>query len=145
MNWFAFLPLIIQLIPTIQSIWNVTTSNASTIDKLKGVLTPELIKVIEDEAAVLFPKAAPTIHLLAGAIAAFNPDYTKWLQGSLNVLLPFFGLANPNLLVDGVYGKHTRDAVEAVQKHFGITIDGVAGNITQGWIAKALAALPQVA
>jgi peptidoglycan hydrolase-like protein with peptidoglycan-binding domain len=140
----SLLPYLFQALPDIVSAWNTTTSNVSFGQKLQELAAP-VSNLLTDIGSQLFPKAAPTLHLIAGAIGAFNPDYTKWLQGSLNTLSPTLGLPNPNLAVDGIYGPLTRAAVEAVQAHFGIVVDGLAGNITQGWIAKALAALPPVA
>lgn len=146
MNWIALIPLLLQAAPSIISLWNTTSSNATFGAKLNE-LAPEVGTVISSVGSQLFPKAAGTIQKIGGAIAVFNTDYTRWLQGSLNILLPALNIPFPTgkpLLVDGSYGYHTRDAVEAVQAHYGIVIDGVAGNITQGWIAKGLALLPQI-
>ena len=71
------------------------------------------------------------------AVAAFDPDVTKWLQGSLNVLLD----PSPNLVVDGRYGTMTRNAVEQLQTKLGLRVDGWAGEITKAAIAAALAKL----
>jgi len=48
---------------------------------------------------------------------------------------------SPNLVVDGIYGPKTREAVEAAQKKLGVTVDGWAGEITQGAIQTALSKL----
>lgn len=143
MNWMTLLPLLIQAAPTIISFWNTTTNNASFGTKL-NTLAPEVGSFISSVGTQLFPKAAPAIQKIGGAIAGFNTDYVKLLQGELNELSPSLDLPNPNLVVDGVYGAHTIAAVEAVQAHYGIVIDGVAGNVTNGWIAKGLALLPQI-
>lgn len=143
MNWLSLLPLLIQALPDIQAAWNATTTNATMGQVLQGLAKPvgDLLTTI---GAELFPQAATSLHIVGGAIAAFNPDYVKWLQGALNTIAPSLNLTPPNLAVDGIYGPLTRGAVEAVQAHFGIIIDGLAGNVTQGWIAQALAKLPQV-
>jgi len=52
----------------------------------------------------------------------------KNIQGTLNL---YFGAG---LSEDGIYGKHTEDAVKSVQKKLGISADGVFGSKT----AKAL-------
>lgn len=140
----SLIPLLIQNLPGLIQLWNTTSTNASFSTKATAIAGP-LGDLFTSIGSQLFPKASPTLHLIGGFLHAFNPDYTKWVQGSLNVLLPTLGITLTPLVVDGVYGEHTRDAVEAVQKHFGIFIDGIAGNITQGWIAQALAKLPQVA
>jgi peptidoglycan hydrolase-like protein with peptidoglycan-binding domain len=77
------------------------------------------------------------MQTVAAASATFDPNVTKWLQLALNKLLT----PSPKLVVDGVYGPQTRDAVEAAQKKLGITVDGWAGEVTQGAIQAALAKL----
>lgn len=139
MNWLALLPLLIQALPDIQSAFNTSTSNSTLGQKLSQLAAP-ISDLLTNIGSQLFPKASPTLHAIGGAIAAFNPDYTKWLQGALNNL----GYASPPLVVDGLYGAKTTAAVEAAQKALGITIDGLAGNITEGLLAAALAKLPQV-
>ena len=62
---------------------------------------------------------------------------TKWLQGSLNVLLD----PSPNLVIDGRYGPMTRNAVEQLQAKLGLKVDGWAGEITKAAVAAALAKL----
>lgn len=141
--WLSLLPLLIQAVPDIQAAWKAATSNTSFGQELTGLAAP-LGDLIGNIGAKLFPKAAPTLHTIGGAIAVFNPNYTKWLQGALNQLSPSMNLPNPNLVVDGIYGPKTVAAVEAVQTHLGIVVDGLAGKITQKLLADALAALPQV-
>ena len=82
---------------------------------MKEVSAP-LAGVLDEVGAYLFPKVAPELHVAAGAVAAFDPDVTKWLQGSLNVLLE----PSPNLVVDGRYGPMTRNAVEQLQAKLGL-------------------------
>src|SRR5262249_38481933 len=75
----------------------------------------------------------PVLQLIGGIVAHFDPNVTKWLQGSLNVVV------GSSLVVDGLYGPRTIDAVKAFQTKAGITVDGLAGLVTQA----ALPALPQ--
>ena len=58
-----------------------------------------------------------------------------WLQRSLNSLG-----ANPQLVVDGVRGPATRNAVRAFQLAQGLAVDGLVGPNTLAAIEKALAA-----
>ena len=95
---------------------------------------PQIIPQLADIGAALFPKLAPEMQVVAAASATFDPNVTKWLQTALNKLLT----PSPNLVVDGVYGPRTRAAVEAAQKKLGITVDGFAGDVTQGAIQTAL-------
>jgi peptidoglycan hydrolase-like protein with peptidoglycan-binding domain len=98
---------------------------------------PQVIPQLTEIGAALFPKVAPEMQVVAAATATFDPNVTKWLQIALNKLVT----PGPNLTVDGVYGPRTREAVEAAQKKLGITVDGWAGEITQGAIQTALSKL----
>jgi len=98
---------------------------------------PQIVPQLASIGAALFPKVAPEMQVVAAASATFDPNVTKWLQAALNKLLT----PSPNLVVDGVYGPKTREAVEAAQKKLGITVDGWAGEATQGAIQLALAKL----
>jgi peptidoglycan hydrolase-like protein with peptidoglycan-binding domain len=98
---------------------------------------PQIIPQLTELGAALFPKVAPAMQVVAAASATFDPNVTKWLQIALNKLVS----PSPNLVVDGVYGPRTREAVEAAQKKLGITVDGWAGEITQGAIQTALSKL----
>jgi lysozyme family protein len=95
---------------------------------------PQIIPQLVNIGAALFPKVAPDMQVVAAASATFDPNVTKWLQTALNKILT----PSPNLAVDGVYGPTTREAVEAAQKQLGVTVDGWAGEITQGAIQTAL-------
>ena len=95
---------------------------------------PQIVPQLASLGASLFPKVAPELQAVAAASATFDPNVTKWLQGSLNKLLT----PSPNLEVDGVYGPKTQEAVEAAQKQLGIPVDGWAGEVTQGAIMAAL-------
>ena len=108
----------------------------SVVTKIKEV-SAALATVLDEVGAFLFPKVAPELHVAAGAVAAFDPDVTKWLQGSLNALLE----PSPNLVVDGLYGPMTRNAIEQLQAKLGLKADGWAGEITKAAIAAALAKL----
>jgi peptidoglycan hydrolase-like protein with peptidoglycan-binding domain len=56
-----------------------------------------------------------------------------WLQNSLNRLG-----ANPKLVLDGIVGPATRNAVRAFQIAQGITVDGLVGPETFAALDKAL-------
>ena len=86
MSILSIVQLVAGLVPTVKGILDAATSNESIVVKIKDVSTP-LASVLEQVGTFLFPKVAPELHVAAGAVAAFDPDVTKWLQGSLNVLL----------------------------------------------------------
>ncbi len=139
MDVLAIIQLAAGLAPTVKSILDAATGNESIVAKIKGISTP-LAGILETVGETLFPKAAPALRIAAGAMAAFDPDVTKWLQGSLNVLVD----PSPNLVVDGLYGPKTRAAVELLQAKHGLRIDGWAGSLTQAAIASALATKPKL-
>ena len=109
-NHSPIMQLVAGLVPTVKGIFDVATSNESVVAKIKNVSMP-LAGVLDEVGAFLFPKVAPELHVAAGAVAAFDPDVTKWLRGSLNALLE----PSPNLVVDGLYGPMTRNAVERLR------------------------------
>lgn len=133
MDWLNILGLVIQYAPQVKQIIDEATSNDDITTKITQLSSP-LASAIEGIGASLFPKAAPTLHLVAGAIATFDPNVTIWLQKSLNTLVT----PAPNLTVDGIYGGQTKVAVEALQTKLGLSVDGIAGQITQAAIQVAL-------
>jgi hypothetical protein len=136
---FALIQLAIQFEPAIKAIIDEATTNDDIVTKIKA-LSPSFASVLEGLGAEFFPGAAPALHLIGGVIAAFDPNTTKWLQGSLNTLLS----PSPNLTVDGIYGPRTKAAVVQLQTKLGLTPDGIAGMLTQSAIAAALAKLPKL-
>lgn len=139
MDVLAIVQLAASLAPTVKSILDAATGNESIVTKIKDISAP-LAGILETIGETLFPKAAPALRVAAGAMAAFDPDVTKWLQGSLNALVD----PSPNLVVDGLYGPKTRAAVEQLQAKYGLRIDGWAGSLTQAAIASALATKPKL-
>jgi Rv2525c-like, glycoside hydrolase-like domain/Putative peptidoglycan binding domain/Fibronectin type III domain len=59
-------------------------------------------------------------------------DPVKYLQGRLNV----WNVAHPPLIIDGVFGQATFDAVKEMQKEHQLTIDGVVGPFTWAELDK---------
>lgn len=136
MDPLTILQLALKFGPLVKEILDVAENNSAIVDKLRSLSAP-LANLLETIGSNLFPKAKPALHIAAGAIAAFDPNVTKWIQGSLNTLLD----PSPGLVVDGLYGPLTAGAVERVQKMLGLTVDGWAGKLTQAAIATALAKL----
>ena len=133
MDPLSLIQLAIQYGPAIKGVIDAAISNEDIAAKVKEVAAP-LVQFLEGIGAKLFPKANPTLHLVGGVLAAFDPDTTKWLQGALNnVLSP-----SPNLVVDGLYGPRTAAAVQQFQKDHGLVVDGLAGVITQAALAALL-------
>jgi len=134
MDPLTILQLAIQYGPIVKAAIDAAWSNDDLGTKIKEVAGP-LVPILEKIGGDLFPKAAPVLHAVGGAMAAFDPNTTKWLQGALNSLLD----PSPNLTVDGIYGPRTRDAVLKMQEKLGLRSDGLAGQITQGAIQALLA------
>lgn len=139
MNWLNVIPLLVSAAGAIKSIIDVANGNEDIITKIQKTF-PGLAGIIEEIGGALFPSVKPQLRIAAGAMAAFDPDVTKWLQGSLNVLIS----PSPNLVVDGIYGPLTRAAVVQVQEQLGLTVDGWAGVLTQAAISHALSQKPVI-
>jgi peptidoglycan hydrolase-like protein with peptidoglycan-binding domain len=139
MNILAIIQLVVSLAGPVKTAIDLARSNEDLITKIKQLSSP-LATILESIGAQLFPKAAPELHIVGGVIAAFDPNITKWLQGSLNTMLNL----NPPLVVDGIYGPKTRNAVEQIQAKLGLKVDGLAGALTQAAIQTALTKLPNL-
>jgi peptidoglycan hydrolase-like protein with peptidoglycan-binding domain len=136
MPWLAIVQLAIQFAPLVKRVLDESTSNEEATTKLKA-LSPDLPKALETIGSALFPKAAPGLKVIAGAIGAFDPNVTKWLQDALNKLVK----TSSKLDVDGIYGPETVAAVEALQQKLGLKVDGLAGQLTQAAIIAELGKL----
>jgi len=141
MNILSIIQMAVQWAPAVKAVIDAAESNTSLISKIKDLSSP-LASLLEGLGAEFFPKAAPELHIVGGVLAAFDPNTTKWLQGSLNAILG--STLNPQLVVDGIYGPKTRSAVEQLQAKLGLTVDGLAGAITQAAISALLAKLPNL-
>jgi len=140
MDWIALIPLIVQSIGTIKAIIDVASDNEGIVTNIRQSV-PGLASLLENVGGTLFPKVKAQLRIAAGAMAAFDPNITKWVQGSLNALLADETGYVP-LVVDGLYGPKTRAAVEQLQAKLGLTVDGWAGNLTQTAIGAALSKQP---
>lgn len=141
MDYLSIIQLAIQYGPLVKQIIDEATSNHDISTKVTS-LAPTIGNVIADVGAKLFPHSTKDLQMVGGAIAAFDPNYAKWLQKSLNQMLAL----NPPLVVDGIYGEKTRDAVVKLQTKLGLTqIDGIAGKITQAAINAALQTVTKAA
>lgn len=61
----------------------------------------------------------------------FSASTIKSIQSKLNKL-------GYNLIVDGILGTKTRQAVKTFQKKYGLKIDGIPGPVTQGQLNKII-------
>jgi peptidoglycan hydrolase-like protein with peptidoglycan-binding domain len=133
--FISLLPSILGLVPTIES----AIETGVSVNSIGSLITnPSILSVFESLGSSLFPKAAPTIALAGALIASYSPNYTMWLQGTLNAYLK----PTTPLVVDGSYGPLTTAAVEAAQTKLGIAADGVAGDITMAALSAILAPPP---
>jgi murein L,D-transpeptidase YcbB/YkuD len=136
MDPLTILQLAIQYGPAVKAVIDAAMSNDDLLSKLKQVAAP-LVPLLEQAGSKMFPNAAPALHAVGAALAAFDPNTTKWLQGALNSLVT----PSPNLVVDGIYGPRTAKAVTDLQTQMGLRVDGIAGMITQAAIQAALGKL----
>lgn len=135
-NLTVLMPYIQKLIaaaPALTRIIQEAKSNDDILSKLQ-TMAPDLAPLLTSIGKELFPAAVGPIQAVGGAIAAYGTELTKWLQTACNQLLT----PSPHLVVDGNYGPRTRAAVEQLQKQLGLTVDGLAGKLTQAAIARAL-------
>jgi lysozyme family protein len=138
MDFLELQPILSKLIPyagQIKAIINAARSNEEIGDKIKA-MAPDVAEILAGMGGQLFPRLAPALQIAAAAIATFDPDLTKWLQGALNSYLNL----KPPLEVDGVMGPKTIEAVQQAQEKLGIDSDGFAGKITLEALKRALEA-----
>ena len=82
------------------------------------------------------PLEAYTDFELEFEINRSSRDYIKWVQTSLNRII------GARLVVDGISGSQTREAVQTFQRQKGLTADGIVGPITEGALIAAGASRP---
>jgi peptidoglycan hydrolase-like protein with peptidoglycan-binding domain len=111
MNTLAIIQLVMQWMGPVREAIDLAESNTDLATKVKSLSGP-LAKLLEGIGSELFPKAASGLHIVGGVLAAFSPNYTKWLQGALNSTQSL----SPPLVVDGDYGPKTRAAVEQFRR-----------------------------
>lgn len=135
MDYIALIQLAVQYAPIVKQIIDEATSNDEIVQKVETLAAP-VGAMISNLGSQLFPKSSAALQTVGAAIAAFDPNTTKWLQKSLNTMLT----PSPNLTVDGIYGAKTQAAVVQLQSKLGLTPDGIAGKLTQAAIQAAIGA-----
>ncbi|MGY4222696.1 lysozyme family protein [Bradyrhizobium sp. USDA 4503] len=124
-------------------VWSGTDQYSRGKYVADGVFDPEEVDVQLGCAGLLMAmmQLDPSIKF-DGAPAIANPPLPAtgnvqdgvWLQSSLNTLG-----ANPPLVVDGIVGPATRNAVRAFQMTKSLVVDGLVGPATSAAIEAALA------
>ncbi len=90
-------------------------------------------------APPIIPAPGPVPAGVGGALPGGVFTGTKWLQDSLNkLMLP----DSDHLVVDGNFGRFTRQALRAFQMSVGHSADGLIDDMTCGAIDRELAKLP---
>ncbi len=127
----TFLPLLIQIIgaiPAIQSAWNTAPKNSlqAVATAVTGALPPDIVAQLAEAGSQLFPKLSPELHAAAAALTVAHPNSTAYAQSALNLLQSsgYFSFGAP-LVVDGIWGKHTKAAIIAVQEKLGLPATGI--------------------
>jgi peptidoglycan hydrolase-like protein with peptidoglycan-binding domain len=128
-SFLAYVPTLIKYGSVVKDILDMAKSNSDVLAKLSEQAKP-IIGFLEQYGAALFPNAAKDIQAVGGAIAAYDPNVVKWVQGAYNEIMKPLS----PLTVDGIYGPLTRAAVSKLQEKFGLKVDGLAGRITQSAI-----------
>lgn len=80
----------------------------------------------------------PLVAQALAALAAYDHNTVKWVQGALNQLVH----PNPPLVVDGLWGPKTKAAVEQFESTLGIQAGGVLSNAIVSGLQTALQKLP---
>lgn len=139
----AAIPFMFEHLPDMFSLFGLGNSLKTILDSsttnegiLKGIkeLAPKFMPMLESIGAAMFPKADKAIHAIGGIIASFDQNRVRWLQQSVNTLLP----DEDDIAVDGIFGPQSLAAVEKCQALLGLKVDGLPGKITQLAIDGAL-------
>ncbi len=141
----TFLPLIVQLIgaiPAIQSAWNTAPKNSlqAVATAVTTALPPNLVAELAEAGSQLFPNLSPELHAAAAALTVAHPNTTSYAQEVLNLLQStgYFSFGNP-LVVDGIYGPHTKAAIIACQTKLGLPATGILVDAEFAMIGQLLA------
>jgi len=137
LDWLLIAQYAVQYGPLLKMAIDEAMSNDDLVTKVRKLAGP-FAPLLEQIGGQLFPNVKPELHIAASVMAAFDPNITKWVQSSLNVLVT----PSPNLEVDGLYGPLTRAAVSAYQTQLGLPADGWAGRLTQAAIDMAMSKVP---
>ncbi len=140
----TFLPLLIQLIaavPTIKAAWDAAPKNSfqAVAEAVHTSLPKALVDQLAEAGSQLFPNLEPEFHAAAAALVISHPNNTSWAQSALNLLAStgYIHLAHP-LLVDGIYGPHTKAAIVAAQTKMGLPVTGILADAEFAMIGQLL-------
>ncbi len=153
----TFLPLLIQLIaaiPSIKAAWDAAPKDSfqAVAHAVQTSLPQTLVDQLAEAGSQLFPKLAPEFHAAAAALVIAHPNNTSWAQSALNLLQSTgyvtFGaplkdragtvIGNVPLLVDGIYGPHTKAAIVAAQSKMGLPVTGILADAEFAMIGQLL-------
>lgn len=137
----SIVSLVTEFYGPVKTIIEEAQTNDDIVTKITK-LSPTLGGLITNLGAEIFPKATPQLQLIGGLVASFSTSTVKFIQGGLNTLLG--SALNPPLVVDGKYGPKTIAAVEQLQTKYGIKVDGIAGQVTQGLIQALVNKVPNL-
>ncbi len=138
-NFFASLvPLIAPIVVQLSNAWGASTGNS--LQKLSQIimhLPAEVVTELELAGSTLFPGLAPELHAAAVALIAAesHTGAAAWVQGVLNLAqaagkVTFAGASgsvatsNTPLVVDGIWGVRSMNALKAFQKSLGLPVTG---------------------
>lgn len=133
MKLLALIPTILNVIGKIQT---ALKSGGNVIAMIQG-LAPDVLPVLQQLGAILFPDLSATQQTNAGALVLSN-DIVSTVQSQLNALNITDGSGRA-LTVDGIYGSLTKQAVAKFQQANGLSADGWAGPLTQAALTQAVA------
>lgn len=136
MNWMQIVQLLITFGTTVKNILDQSSTNSDVVALITKLASP-ISGFLQQIGAQLFPEVKKELQIAAAAMATFDPNVVKWIQGAMNSLM---NLPEP-LEVDGIYGAKTKAAVRQFQVNNKMdVIDGWAGRVTQALIDTLLTA-----
>ena len=119
----------------LQKVLNATVANNSlVVDGIFGVATEEAVIAFQKQYGltadgIVGPKTwgvVDTGKIVRTTISLGSTgEGVEYLQRRLN------GIGSASLVVDGIFGVATEEAVKKFQKYYGLTVDGIVG--PQSW------------
>ncbi len=140
----TLLPFLIQLIaaiPSIKASWDAAPKNSfqAVATAVQDSLPPALIAQLTEVGSQLFPKLSPELHAAAAAMLVAHPNSMAWAQSTINLLISTGYISAQPLVVDGIWGPHTKAAIMACQAKMGLPTTGIFADAEFSLLGQLLA------
>ncbi|MGD1713727.1 peptidoglycan-binding domain-containing protein [Hydrocoleum sp. CS-953] len=112
----------------------IIANNSLVVDGIFGVATKEAVIAFQNEYGgltadgIVGPQTWGVVDTIVRTTLYFGStgEDVEYLQRRLN------GISSASLVVDGIFGVATEEAVKNFQKFHGLTVDGIVGPQTWG-------------